>query len=174
MIWYKRTWRFLYALIHSWTARIPVPSIHFKLKSCTLFSSLLKVKFSGESCSDIESILTILSSAWNKTNSSSQIFRFLGDFLGLVESLKVAKWILSHDDYRYWMYLPRFKSHNDAYFEKQIITHNSKSEINNTFLFSHEISLALTYRLLNFCLSMQHMRPCYAVGHPLTLLTICF
>ena len=44
----KRTWRFLSALIHSWTAIIPISSLHFKLKSCTLLSALLKVKFSGE------------------------------------------------------------------------------------------------------------------------------
>ena len=56
--------------------------------SCTLLSSLLKVKFSGKFCSHIESISTILSAAWNKTNSSSHIFCFLGDFLGLVGVLK--------------------------------------------------------------------------------------
>ena len=55
-------------LIHSWTVGIPVSSLNFKLKSCTLLSSLLKVKFwgilfSGEFCSDIESISTILSAA---------------------------------------------------------------------------------------------------------------
>ena len=53
-----------------------------------LLSSLLKVKFSGEFCSDIESISTTLLAAWNKTNSSSQIFSFLGDFLGMVGVLK--------------------------------------------------------------------------------------
>ena len=108
MIWYKRTWRFLSPLIHSWTARIPVSSLHFKVKSCTLLSRVLKVKFSGGSCSDIESISTILSAAWNKTNPSSQIFRILGDFLGLVGVLKVTDWTLSHYDCRYCVYLPRF------------------------------------------------------------------
>ena len=53
-----------------------------------LLSSLLKMKFSGELSLDIESVSTILSAAWNKTNSSSQIFRFLGDFLGMVGVLK--------------------------------------------------------------------------------------
>ena len=47
-----------------------------------------KVKFSCEFCSDIESISTILPAAWNKTNSSSQIFCFLGDFLEIVGALK--------------------------------------------------------------------------------------
>ena len=53
-----------------------------------LLSSLLKVKFPGEFFSDIESISTILSAAWNKTNSSSQMFCFLGDFLEMVGVLK--------------------------------------------------------------------------------------
>ena len=38
--------------------------------------------------SDIESISTILLTASNKTNSSTPIFCFLGDFLGLVGVLK--------------------------------------------------------------------------------------
>ena len=46
------------------------------------------MKFSGEFCSDIESISTILSAAWYRTDISSQIFRFLGDFLGMVGALK--------------------------------------------------------------------------------------
>ena len=62
--------------------------LNFKLKSCTLLSNVLKVEFSGEFCSDIESISTILSGAWNKTNSSTPIFRFLGDFLGMLGNFK--------------------------------------------------------------------------------------
>ena len=46
-------------------------------------------------------------------------------------------------------------------------THNNKSEINNTFLFSYEMSIAS--RPLNFCLLMQHTRPCYIVGHALRI-----
>ena len=38
--------------------------------------------------------------------------------------------------------------YNDAYLKNQIMTHK-KSEINNTFLFSHEMSIALIYRPLN-------------------------
>ena len=46
--WYeKRTWRFLSPLIHSWTSRIPVSSLDFKLKYSRLLSSLKKMKFSG-------------------------------------------------------------------------------------------------------------------------------
>ena len=46
--WYeKRTWRFLSPPIHSWTSRIPVSSLDFKLKYSLLLSSLKKVKFSG-------------------------------------------------------------------------------------------------------------------------------
>ena len=44
--------------------------------------------FSGESRVDIESISIILSASGNKTKSSSQVFRFLGDFLGMVGVLK--------------------------------------------------------------------------------------
>ena len=65
-----------YLHIHSWMARIPLSSLHFKLKSCTLLSSLLQVKFSGGFCSDIESISTILSTASNKTNSYTPFFLF--------------------------------------------------------------------------------------------------
>ena len=54
--------------------------------------------------------------------------------------------------------------YNDAYFKNRIITHN-RSEINNTFLFPHEMSIAVIYRPLNFFLLMQHTRPCYIVGH---------
>ena len=76
--------------------------------SCTLLSSLLKVKFSGEFCSNIEAIWTILSASWNKTNSSSQTFRFLGDFLGVVrETLKVTDWMYL-PQHRSWHFLPRF------------------------------------------------------------------
>ena len=71
----------------TWTARI-VSSLHFKLKSCTLIWSLLKVKLSEEFCSDMEWIWTILSAAWNKTKSSTPTFRFLGDILGMVRVLK--------------------------------------------------------------------------------------
>ena len=46
------------------------------------------MKFSGEFSSDIESISTIWLAAWKKTDSSSQIFRFLEDFLGMVGVLK--------------------------------------------------------------------------------------
>ena len=64
------------------------------------------------------------------------------------------------------MFTNLIKLHNDAYLKKvQIVTHNNKSEINNTFLFSHEMSIALILRPLNFCLLMQHTRPCYIVGH---------
>ena len=79
-----------------------------QIRHYMLLSSLLKVKFSGEFCSDIESISTILSAAWNKTNSSSQMFCFLGDFLGMVGVL--MDWTLSHYDCRYWMYLPQHRS----------------------------------------------------------------
>ena len=48
--------------------------------------------------------------------------------------------------------------------KNKIITHN-KSEINNTFLFSHDMCIALIYRPLNFCLLMQDTPPCYIVGH---------
>ena len=54
----------------------------------TIISSLSKVKFLGEFCLDIESISTILSAAWNKTNSSTPIFSFLGYFLGMEGVLK--------------------------------------------------------------------------------------
>ena len=64
-------------------ARISVSSFHSKFRSFRLLSSLLK-SFSGKFCSDIESIATTLSVAWNKTNSSTPIFRFLGDFAGIV------------------------------------------------------------------------------------------
>ena len=47
----------------------------------------------------------------------------------------------------------------------KIITHNNKSEITNTFLFSHEMNIALISRPLNFCLLMHHTRQCYIVGH---------
>ena len=50
-------------------------------------------------------------------------------------------------------------------YKNRIITHNNKSEINDTFLFSHEMSIALIHRPLNFCLLMQHTQPCYIVGH---------
>ena len=70
--------------MHLWTARIPVSLLHFELKCCTL----LKGKFPGEFCSDTESVLTILSAAWNKTDLNSQIFLFLGDFLGMVGVVK--------------------------------------------------------------------------------------
>ena len=87
--WYdKRISRFLSILIHLWTVGIPVSLLNFKLKSCTLLSSLLKVKFSGEYCSHIESKSTILSAAWNKRHSSTPIFRFLVDFRGIVGVLK--------------------------------------------------------------------------------------
>ena len=33
-------------------------------------------------------MLTILSAAWNKTNSSTPIFNFLGNFLGVVGVIK--------------------------------------------------------------------------------------
>ena len=68
----------------SGTAGILVSSLNFKLKSSTLLSSLLKVKFTVEFCLYIESISNILSAAWRKTNSSTPSFRFLGDFLGMV------------------------------------------------------------------------------------------
>ena len=57
-------------LQYSWTARIPISSLHSKFTSCTLLSSFFKVKVSGKFCSNIESISVILSAAWNKTNSS--------------------------------------------------------------------------------------------------------
>ena len=42
------------------------------------------------------------------------------------------------------MFTNLIKLHNDAYLKKvQIVTHNNKSEINNTFLFSHEMSIGL-------------------------------
>ena len=47
----KQTWRFLSRLIHSWMTRRSVSPLYFKLESCTLLSSLVKVKFSGEFCS---------------------------------------------------------------------------------------------------------------------------
>ena len=73
--WYdKKIWNCLSIVMHSWTAGMPVFSLDFKLKSCTLLSSLVKVKFSGELYSGIESISTILLTAWNKTNSSTPIF----------------------------------------------------------------------------------------------------
>ena len=79
--WYdKRTWRFLSTLIHSWAAIVPVSSLHFKLKNCTVLSVLLKAKLSGEFCLAIESISTILSAGWNKTSSSIPTFRFFGNF----------------------------------------------------------------------------------------------
>ena len=49
--------------------------------------------------------------------------------------------------------------------KNQAITHNNKSAINNTYLFSNEMSIALIYRPLNFCLLMQHTWLCYIVGH---------
>ena len=56
-----------------------------------LLSNLLKVKFSGEFCSDIGSNSTVLSAAWGKTNSSSLIFCFLGDFVEMVGVLKILR-----------------------------------------------------------------------------------
>ena len=54
--------------------------------------------------------------------------------------------------------------------KNQLITHNNKSEINNTFFFSHEYCMSISmsiawneYRPLNFCLLMQHTRPCYVL-----------
>ena len=52
------------------------------------------MKFSGEFCSNIESISTIWPGAWNKTNSSSQMSRFLGDFLGMVGVLNKDGWLI--------------------------------------------------------------------------------
>ena len=46
------------------------------------------MKFSDEFCSHIESMSTILSAASNKTNSSTPIFYFLGDFPSMVGVLK--------------------------------------------------------------------------------------
>ena len=54
----------------------------------TIIASYSKVKFSGEFFLDIESISTTLSAAWNKINSSTPIFSFLGDFLGMEGVLK--------------------------------------------------------------------------------------
>ena len=47
------------------------------------------------------------------------------------------------------MFTKLIKLHNDAYLKNQILTHNNKSEINNTFIFSHEMSIGLIYRPLN-------------------------
>ena len=44
--------------------------------------------FQVNSCSNVESISSILSAAWNKTKSSNLISRFLRDFLGMVGVLK--------------------------------------------------------------------------------------
>ena len=51
------------------------------------------------------------------------------------------------------------KLHNNAYLKQ------SKSKINNFFLFSDKLSIALIYRRLVFCLLMQHIWPCYIVSH---------
>ena len=87
MIW-QTNWRFLSILIHSWTAKIPVSPLHFKLKHFTLLSSFLEVKFSDEFCSNIQPISTILVEVWSKTNSSTPIFSVLGDFMEMVKVFK--------------------------------------------------------------------------------------
>ena len=47
------------------------------------YKNTRKVKFSGQFCSDIESMSSILSAAWNKTNSSSNSnISFSGIFPG--------------------------------------------------------------------------------------------
>ena len=72
------------------------------------------------------------------------------------------------------MFTKLIKLHNDAYLKNQILTHNHKSEINNTFIFSHEMSSALIYRPLKFCLLMQHTRPCYIVDHDGTIMRMYY
>ena len=63
------------------------------------------------------------------------------------------------------MFTNLIKLQNKAYFKKnQLTTHNS-TDINNTFPLSHEMSIALIYRPLNFCVLMQHTRSCYIVGY---------
>ena len=64
-----------------------VSSLHFKLKSCTPWSILLKMTFPGDFSSDIESISTILSAAWYTIDWSTPIYYFLADFLGIMRVL---------------------------------------------------------------------------------------
>ena len=76
-----------FLLMYLWAARTPVSSLHFKLKSCTPWSILLKMTFPGDFSSDIESISTILSAAWYTIDSSTPIYYFLADFLGMMRVL---------------------------------------------------------------------------------------
>ena len=92
--WYSKTYKIGIVIqkiaIHSWIARIPVSSLHLKFKSYTLLSSLLKVTFLEEFCSNIVLISTNLSAAWNRTNLPAPIFCFVVEFLGMVVLKRVG------------------------------------------------------------------------------------
>ena len=115
----KRAWGFLSALIHSWTTRIPFSSLHFKLKYSPLLSSLTKVKFSGEFCSDIESISTIFNQQLKiKLIHLLKYFVFWEISWEWWECLKLMDWISSHYYCRYWMYLVQHRSWHFLLFYK--------------------------------------------------------